>query len=173
MAKKPGKSKGGKRSAKGSAEKAAKGGGGKGDKKSKKGKKGAAVLAPSPVKTGKGAPVGEVAAEFVRLFNASPGNDGAIWDALFHKKFCSIEGGMCWEGRKAVEAKGADFYSKNEVHSASCEGPYVGTTGFGVKFTVDMTCRQTGQRQTMSELAFYRVKNGKVVEEQFFYGCPA
>ena len=129
-----------------------------------------AVLAPSPVKTAR-APVGEVAAEFVRLFNASPGNDGAIWAALFHKKFCSIEGGCV--RRKAVEAKGADFYSKNEVHSASCEGPYVGTTGFGVKFTVDMTCRQTGQRQTMSELAFYRVKNGKVVEEQFFYGCPA
>ena len=154
------------------AKKAGKSKKGKSDK-GKKGKKKTESLAPVAVKPGKGAPVGEVAAQFIQMFNAAPGNDQAIWDALFHKKFTSTEGGMCWSGRKAVEAKSADFSSKNEIHSCACEGPYVGTHGFGVKFTVDMSDRASGQRMQMTELAFYRVKNGKVVEEEFLYGPPA
>ena len=154
------------------AKKAGKSKKGKGQK-GKKGKKKAASLAPVPVKAGKGTPVGEVATQFVTMFKAAPGNDKAIWDALFHKKFTSTEGGICWEGRKAVEAKAADFYSKNEVHSCTCEGPYVGTHGFGVKFVIDMTDRASAQRMQMSEMAYYRVKNGKVVEEEFLYGLPS
>lgn len=144
----------------------------KGEKKGQKKGKKVVSLAPTPVKAGKGAPVGEVATQFVALFKANPGNDKAIWDALFHKKFTSTEGGMMWDGRKAVEAKGAEFYAKHEVHSCTCEGPYVGTNGFGVKYVVDMTDRASGQRMQMAELAYYRVKNGKVVEEEFLYGTP-
>jgi len=157
MAKKAGKSK------KGKGGKASKG---------KKGKKKAVSQVPQVVKPGKGASVGEVGAQFVQMFNASPGNHTAIWDALFHKKFTSTEGGMRWEGRKAVEAKQADFDSKHELHSCVCEGPYVGTTEFGVKFIADMTVRADGSRTQMSELAVYDVKNGKVVGEQFLYGMP-
>lgn len=142
------------------------------DGKGKKGKKKAVSLAPVAVKTGKGASVGEVAAQFVQMFNANPGQDGLIWDALFHKKFTSTEGGMRWEGRKAVEAKGADFSSKHEVNSCVCEGPYVGTTAFGVKYTVQMTVKADGSKINMSELAVYDVKDGKVVAEQFLYGMP-
>ena len=159
MAKKSGKSKKGEKK-----------GGKKGQKKgAKKGAK-KVSLAPTPVKTGKGASVGEVASKFVAMFNAQPGNDKAIWDALFHKKFTSTEGGMTWHGRKAVQAKGDEFTSKHDIHSCLCEGPYTGTTGFGVKYTVDMTVKENGQRMQMTELAYYKVKNGKVVEEEFLYG---
>lgn len=157
------------------AKKASKGKNGKTGKnktKGKKGKKKAVSLAPVAVKPGKGAAVGEVAAQFVQMFNANPGNEKAIWDALFHKKFASVEGGMRWEGRKAVEAKCADFYAKSEVHSCVCDGPFVGTSAFGVRFTVDMTDRASGKRMQMTELAVYDVKNGKVVQEQFLYGMP-
>lgn len=189
MARKPGKGKGGKKGPKKEAKKstgksAKKGGAKKGSAKKGSAKKGGAKkggakkakkavsLAPTPVKVGKGAPVGEVAAQFVQMFRANPGNDKAIWDALFHKKFESVEGGMRWSGRKAVEAKAADFNARNEVHSCAVEGPFVGTTGFGVKFVAEMSDRTSGNRTQMSELAFYTVRNGKVVEEQFLYGQP-
>jgi hypothetical protein len=157
MAKKDGKSKKGKS--------------GKGKGKKKKNK--TPSLAPTEVKAGKGAPIPEVAAQFVAMFRAQPGNDAAIWDALFHKKFTSTEGGMVWDGRKAVEAKAAEFNAQHEVHSCTVEGPYVGTHGFGVKYVADMTNRASGQRMQMTELAYYRVKNGKVVEEEFLYAAPA
>lgn len=160
--------------AKKAKKKAKKAGQKSGKKAGKKGAKKAAAkgasLAPTMLKAGKGASVGEVAGQFVQMFNAQPANEKAIWDALFHKKFASVEGGMVWEGRKAVQAKSDDFYAKNDVHSCTCEGPYVGSTGFGVRFNVDMTDKASGQRVQMSELAVYTVKNGKVVEEQFYYG---
>lgn len=140
-----------------------------GKKGAKKGAAKGASLGPTLLKPGKGASVGEVAGRFVQMFNAQPGNDAAIWDALFHKKFTSIEGGMVWQGRKAVQAKGDEFHSRNVVNACTCEGPYVGSTGFGVRFNIDMTDKASGQRVQMSELAVYTVKNGKVVEEQFFY----
>jgi ketosteroid isomerase-like protein len=34
---------------------------------------------------------------------------------------------------------------------------------------IDATFKPTGQRQTMTEMALYTVKDGKIVEEQFFY----
>ena len=35
-----------------------------------------------------------------------------------------------------------------------------------------MTDRASGQRMQMTEMAYYRVKNGKVVEEEFLYAVP-
>jgi hypothetical protein len=32
--------------------------------------------------------------------------------------------------------------------------------------------KPTGQRETMTEMALYTVKDGKIVEEQFFYHVP-
>jgi hypothetical protein len=35
-----------------------------------------------------------------------------------------------------------------------------------------MTFKPNGQRNRMSEMALYTVKDGKVVREQFFYNVP-
>ena len=37
-----------------------------------------------------------------------------------------------------------------------------------VRFTMDLTPKD-GKRHTMDEVAMYTVKNGKIVDESFFY----
>jgi ketosteroid isomerase-like protein len=73
------------------------------------------------------------------------------------------------KGRKGVEAKGAWWYANHEVHSAKVEGPYVNGDQFVVRFTMDITPKG-GQRMSMDEVGLYTVRDGKVVEESFFYG---
>ena len=73
------------------------------------------------------------------------------------------------QGRQAVEAKGAWWYANNEVHSVNVEGPYVHGDQFTVRFTMDVTPK--GQsRITMDGHGLYSVRDGKIVEERFFYG---
>ncbi len=152
--------------------KAAKGSPGKGGKK-KDGKKAKAkAMEPTPVKTGKGDSVEQVAAKFVEMFRAAGMNppEEAIWKALYHKQCRSIEGAgmnMAWDGLKAMKGKAEWWYANNTLNSVKIEGPFVGATGFGVRYTVDVTCKQSGDRTTMSEIGLYTVKNGKVVQEEF------
>lgn len=170
MAKKTGK-KPAKKTAKTSAKKA---GGKKAAKKSgvkksgsKKGSK-KASMGPVPVKTGKGATPAEVGMGVVAMIRDRSG-DQAIWDKWFSPKFVSIEGGMgqAWHGRKAVQAKCDWWLGAHTVHSLEAEGPYVGATGFAVRYTIDAEDNATGNRFKGEEVGFYTVKNGKVVQEEF------
>lgn len=81
-----------------------------------------------------------------------------------------MEGPMALvKGRQAVEAKGAWWYANNEVHSVKVEGPYVHGDQFTVRFTMEVTPK--GQSiTTMDEHGLYTVRDGKIVEERFFYG---
>ncbi len=72
-------------------------------------------------------------------------------------------------GREAVDAKGAWWYANNDVHSVKVEGPYVNGNQFTVRFTMDVTPKDS-QRMTMDEHGLYTVQDGKIVEERFFYG---
>lgn len=140
--------------------------------KSGGGKKKADKLAPKAVKTGKGASVAEVAQNFVELFNKQVG-DQAIWDQLFAKGFTSIEGvgtALMWTGKKAVKAKGEAWMSEHAVHGCRTEGPFIGATGFAMKYMMDVERKATGERLHMQEVGVYTVKNGKVVQEEFMYG---
>ena len=38
-----------------------------------------------------------------------------------------------------------------------------------VIFDMDVTAKQTGQRMQMREIGLYTVRDGKIVEERFFY----
>ena len=73
------------------------------------------------------------------------------------------------KGRKGVEAKGVWWYENHEVHSVKVEGPYVHGDQFAVRFTLDITPKG-GQRMSMDEVGLYTVKDGKIVEERFFFG---
>lgn len=76
-------------------------------------------------------------------------------------------------GRKAVDAKGEWWYTNHEIHSTAAEGPYVHGDQFAVKFMMDVTPKtgeMAGKRMQMAEIGLYTVKNGKVVEERFFFG---
>lgn len=151
-----------------SPKKAAKSGKSKGAKKGAKKAKKADTLAPKPVKSGKGATPAEVGAGLVAMVKAGA-PEKEIWDKYFSRKFVSIEGGMgqAWHGRAAAQAKADWWYSAHKVHSVEAEGPYIGATGFGVRFIVDIEDLATGNRMKGDEFGFYTVKNGKVIQEEF------
>jgi ketosteroid isomerase-like protein len=80
-----------------------------------------------------------------------------------------MEGEMAMiKGRAGVEKKGEWWYANHEVHSVKTEGPYVHGDQFVVRFTMEVTPKG-GQRISMDEAALYTVKDGKVVEERFFF----
>lgn len=151
------------------SKKAAKKGAKKGAKKA--GKKSGKSLAPTPVKTGKGATPAEIGSALVAHVNSGAHDDMPLWKQHFHKGFVSIEGqGLAWTGIKAVKAKSDAWTADHAVHACTAKGPFVGATGFAVLFDMDVEVKATGQRMKMQEVGVYTVKNGKVVAEEFMYG---
>ena len=73
------------------------------------------------------------------------------------------------EGKAAVDAKGAWWYGAHEVHSVETYGPWVNGDQFSVRWVMDVTVKDSGNRITMDEIALYTLKDGKIVEEKFFY----
>jgi ketosteroid isomerase-like protein len=76
------------------------------------------------------------------------------------------------KGKDAIRRKNEKWFAENEVHRAEANGPFVGEQQFAVHYSFDVTHRPSGQRFTMSEMALYTVKDGKIVREQFFYHMP-
>jgi hypothetical protein len=129
-------------------------------------------LAPIPISTGKGASAMEIGTNLVRMFNSGEAMNGAVEKTYWSPKVVSIEGmgvSMGWHGKKAAQAKGEEWMKDNIIHGASAEGPYVGATGFAVKFTMDVENKSTGKRQTMVEVGVYSVLKGKIIQEEFMY----
>ena len=75
-------------------------------------------------------------------------------------------------GIAAIRKKNEWWFENYEVHSAEVAGPFVGEDQFAVQHTFETTFKPTGRRQRMTEMALYRVKDGKIVHEQFFYYMP-
>lgn len=73
------------------------------------------------------------------------------------------------KGIAAVKAKGEWWVANHEVHSSKVEGPLVATSHFAVKFVLDVTFKPQNRRFTMEEIAIYKVVDGKIVYEEFFY----
>lgn len=135
---------------------------GKGKSKAKK--------QPYMTSSGKGATPAEIGKQLVSMVNSHT-PEREIWGQLFHKKFESIEGdGSTWTGVKAVAKKGEEWMNQHAIHGVKVEGPFVGATGFGVRYEMDVEVKATGQRFPMTEVGVYTVKNGKVVREEFMYG---
>ena len=133
-------------------------------------KKAKRIGGPFPMRTGKGATPAEIGADLVASFNAGV-PDEEIWKKWYSPRIESIEGsGQGWRGAAALRAKGAAFHKQYTVHSATAEGPYVGCTGFAVKYTIDMEDNNTHERHSGTEVGVYRVKNGRIVREEFMYG---
>ena len=90
-------------------------------------------------------------------------------DIVSIEAFAPEGGDPAARGLDAVRAKGEWWYSAHEVHSAEATGPYVNGDQFIVRFKMDVTVKETGQRMQMDEDGLYTVRDGKVVEERFFY----
>lgn len=140
--------------------------------KRKKSKATKAPKNPRSISSGKGKSVADIAAAtMAHLRSGKP--DAELWSAHFSPKFMSIEGsGQGWKGVKAVKKKCDEWVDQHEVHAVNFEGPYVGATGFGIKYTLDVTNKASGQRFSMSEVGVYTIEKGKVVQEEFMYFCP-
>jgi hypothetical protein len=80
------------------------------------------------------------------------------------------------EGLADVLGKDQQFQGGNEIHSREISGPYPHGDRFIVQFKYDVTPKggpMAGQRMTLDETALYRVADGKVVHEEFFYHMPS
>jgi ketosteroid isomerase-like protein len=72
------------------------------------------------------------------------------------------------QGKAGVRAKGEWWAANNEIHGVEVEGPYVHGDQFVVRFKMELTPKG-GERTSMDEVGLYTVKDGKIVEERFFY----
>ncbi len=75
------------------------------------------------------------------------------------------------ESRGKSEARGKSEWWNNtfEVNEVRVEGPYIHDDSFIVRFVMTTTNKQTGEKASMDETALYRLKDGKIAEERFFY----
>ena len=82
----------------------------------------------------------------------------------------AMEGPMAvCEGGEAVKQKGDWWRANHEVHGEVVEGPYVNGNQFAVRFKMDVTPKQTGERVMMDEVGIYTVEGDKIIEERFYY----
>ena len=115
----------------------------------------------------------QVADTLVKL--CSEGKFEEAMKALYSPDIVSMEAGAPpgqsreSKGIAAVQAKGQWWVSNHEVHSAKIEGPLVAGSHFSVVFKMDITFKPQSRRFTMEEVALYKVADGKIVYEEFFY----
>lgn len=127
----------------------------------------------APTKT-EAASTAAVARQLVDLCRA--GRNLEAVDRLYDENILSIEcmGNeqmpMEMRGKKAVRGKNEWWYNNNEVISARVNGPFVGEGNqFAVQHEYETKDKATGQQRQMSEMALYTVKDGKIVQERFYY----
>jgi hypothetical protein len=73
------------------------------------------------------------------------------------------------QGLDAIIEKGNQFQAMiQEFHGGSVGGPLVAGNIIATTITMDATFKD-GNRTTIEEIAVYTVKDGKIVQEEFFY----
>jgi ketosteroid isomerase-like protein len=73
------------------------------------------------------------------------------------------------EGIEALRAKGEWWSGAHEIHNVEVGEPHVNGDQFMLRFNMDVTNKESGQRMQIDENALYTVDNGKIIEERFFY----
>jgi len=115
----------------------------------------------------------EVANRLVAL--CSEGKFAEATDELYSPDIVSMEAGAPpgqsreSKGIEAIKAKGEWWAANHEVHSVKVEGPLVAGSHFSVTFKMDVTFKPQTKKFMMEEVAIYKVVDGKVVYEEFFY----
>jgi hypothetical protein len=115
----------------------------------------------------------DIATQLVSLCSAGKFEEAV--EALYSPDIVSVEAGAPpgqsreAKGIAAVKAKGEWWVANHEVHSSKVEGPLVAGSHFAVTFQLDVTFKPEKRRFQMEEIAVYKVANGKIVYEEFFY----
>jgi hypothetical protein len=116
----------------------------------------------------------EVADQLVKLTSEGKFDEASM--TLHSEDIVSMEAGAPpggsreSKGMDAVKAKGEWWATNHEVHSCVVEGPLVAGQFFSVTYKLDATFKPENRRFMMEEVAVYKVVNGKIVYEEFFYG---
>jgi ketosteroid isomerase-like protein len=102
-------------------------------------------------------------------------------DSLYAPNIVSIEAaampGMAQrtEGIAAVRAKSEKFVKEHTIHSTTVTGPWPHGDRFIVYMQIDTTPTAgpfAGKRMQHDEACLYTVKDGKIVQDEFFYAMP-
>jgi len=73
------------------------------------------------------------------------------------------------EGMEEIAAKGEKWNSMvEEFHGLKIDGPVVAANHFSATMKMDITMKGRG-RAVDEEIGVFKVENGKIVHEQFFY----
>ena len=73
-------------------------------------------------------------------------------------------------GIELIKAKNHWWLQNYEMHHYCVTGPFIGADGhFAVHYFYDVTCKATGRRSKMTEMALYAVEGERIVREEFFY----
>ena len=76
------------------------------------------------------------------------------------------------KGKAAVIAKNEEWInSLKEIHSEEISEPLIAGNFFSISMYFDATYKEHG-RMAFTELCVYKVKEGKIVAEEFFYSLP-
>lgn len=115
----------------------------------------------------------EIAKRYVAL--CREGQFDECLDALFAEEAISVEAGAppgeqrTSEGLDAIRHKGRTWTDNHIIHSTEVFGPYPHDDRFAVRFVFDITNKRTQKRMTLDEVGLFTVRNGKIVQEEFFY----
>ncbi len=115
----------------------------------------------------------EVADKLVALCSEGKFMDAIA--ALYSDDIVSMEAGAPPGGSReskgiaAIKGKGEWWGANHDVHAMTVEGPLVAGSHFAVTFKMDVTFKGSGKRFQMDEVAVYKVADGKIVYEEFFY----
>jgi ketosteroid isomerase-like protein len=104
---------------------------------------------------------------------AKAGDFDAIGETYWAEDVISFEamGGpmAVVEGIDAVRAKSDWWNNAHSINSGDAHGPWVNGDQFSVRYLMDVTVNDSGERIQMDEVALYTVEDGKIIEERFFY----
>src|ERR1700683_3334886 len=107
--------------------------------------------------------------------HCSQGKFEEAMKALYSDDIVSMEAGAPpgqsreSKGIAAVKAKSEWWAANHEVHAAEVDGPLVAGSNFARPFKLDVTFKPQNKRFQMEEVAIYKVADGKIVYEEFFY----
>ena len=115
----------------------------------------------------------EIGRRYVAL--CREGKRGEVIDTLFATDVVSVEAAAppgadrTAKGLEAVRGKSKWWAENNTLHKAELSGPYPHDDRFAVRFLLDVTNRQSGERKTVDEIGIFTVVDGKITREEFFY----
>ena len=115
--------------------------------------------------------IDEVAERLVNWRNS--GNADRARTELYSPDIESIEEGFGDEigkvrGMAGLKKKGEGLSREFEVHDIRASNSLIADNWFSVKYEIDVTFKNSGQRSTLSEIGMYKVADGKIVKEHYF-----